>query len=82
MFIIKNFPNGQNITFKKYDIRAYLKKFIQDDFDGDYMVIDFYKMNNDGNYEPIMGEQDVEIYTNKTINNFIRNIEGYIRSFI
>lgn len=82
MCIIKNFPNGQNMTFKKYNVIAYLKKFIQDENDGDYMIIDFYKMNNDGKYEPIMEEQDIEIYTNETVRNFTRNVEGYIKSFI
>ena len=75
---LENFTK-QNITFIAWGIRAYLKDFVNDEVDGDYVVVDFYKKDEKGNFN-LTEQQDIEIYTNKTADNLIRNIKGYIRA--
>lgn len=72
----------QNVIFNELGVKAYLKEFVSDELDGDYVIMDFYKRDNDGNFNVIEGEQDVEIYTNETVDNFIRNIKGYANTII
>jgi hypothetical protein len=78
---LENFTK-QSIIFTELGVKAYLKDFVKDEFDGDYVIIDFYKRDNNGNFNEIEGEQDVEIYTNETVDNLIRNIKGYANTII
>ena len=72
----------QSVIFNELGVKVYLKEFVSDELDGDYVIMDFYKRDNDGNFNAIEGEQDVEIYTNETVDNFIRNIKGYANTII
>ena len=70
----------QNIIFNELGFEVYLKEFVSDELEGDYVIMDFYKRDNNGNI--IEREEDVEIYTNETVDNFIRNIKGYANTII
>ena len=70
----------QNIIFNELGFEVYLKEFVSDELEGDYVIMDFYKRDNNGNI--IEREEDVEIYTNETVDNFIRNIKWYANTII